>query len=122
MEANVTRMPKWNQDIINGKPAVEFSGILGHSLSLQINISDPTYIFMVAKQKPTGESQIFGGDLFTTNEYGFFTLNYNSQNPFISLLDSFILLVRFVYLELNPVLKTCGSTENLWDLQRAQLT
>ena len=121
MEANVTRMPKWNQDIINGKPAVEFSGILGHSLSLQINIDDPTYIFIATKQNQSGESQIVGGDLFTTNEYGFFTLNYNSQNPFISSSDSFILLVHLRF-GTQPVLKTCGSTENLWVLQRAQLT
>ena len=83
VEANVTRMPRWNHEIINGKPAIEFSGTEGHSLALQISISDPTYIFMVAKQNQTGQSQIFGGDLFTTNEYGLFTLNYNSQNPFI---------------------------------------
>ena len=63
--------------------------------------------FMVAKQNQTGQSQIFGGDLFTTNEYGLFTLNYNSQNPFIP--PPFLPHPGpFVYWELNPI------SQNLW--------
>ena len=83
VEADISRMPIWKPDFINAKPAVEFSGTDGHYLSLQNSISDPTYLFAVAKQNQTGQSQIFGGNLFTTNEYGF-TLNYDSQSDLIS--------------------------------------
>ena len=83
VEADISRMPIWKPDFINAKPAVEFSGTDGHYLSLQNSISDPTYLFAVAKQNQTGQSQIFRGNLFTTNEYGF-TLNYDSQSDLIS--------------------------------------
>ena len=41
-------------------------------------------VFLLARQNVFEESQIFGGDLITTNENGFFSLSYNQNNPSIS--------------------------------------
>ena len=41
-------------------------------------------VFLLARQSLAGESRIFGGDLITTNESGFFSLSYNQNNPSIS--------------------------------------
>jgi len=54
VEANSSRMPTWinyNSDqSLLGKPVVSFNSQLNQTLALQSSISDPTFIFFVAKQ------------------------------------------------------------------------
>ncbi|MEL0099580.1 MAG: LamG domain-containing protein, partial [Opitutae bacterium] len=88
VEANATRMPSWvDRDAslsLSGKPVVQFTAQPDQTLSLQSSISDPAIVFLLARQNSIGESHIFGGDLITTSDSGFFSLRYNGDNPNIS--------------------------------------
>ena len=88
VEANSTRMPTWidynSNESLMGKPVVKFTSQPDKSLNLQSPIVEPALVFLLARQNVFEESQIFGGDLITTNENGFFSLSYNQNNPSIS--------------------------------------
>ena len=54
-----------------GKPVVKFTSQPDQALNLQSPIAEPAIVFLLARQNIFEESQIFGGDLITTNGNGF---------------------------------------------------
>ena len=69
-------MPKWTPDALNSKPTVVFDANL--SFLMENSVSDPSFIFLVHKQRVIGSSNILGGDLATTSTDGFVSLEHGS--------------------------------------------
>ena len=78
IQGNILNMPKWTPAALNAKPTVIFDSNL--SFLLQDPVTQPSFIFLVHKQNATGSSNILGGDLATTSQDGFISLEHASGN------------------------------------------
>jgi hypothetical protein len=72
------KMPIWTPAALNQKPTVAFDSNFSQIFEIQSAVSNPSFIFLVHRQKQFGQSKVLGGDLSTTTEEGFISLEHAS--------------------------------------------
>ena len=78
IQAQLSNMPRWTPAALNQKPIVTFDSNFSQIFEIQNAVSSPSFVFLVHRQKQVGESLVLGGDLSTTSEDGFLSLEHAS--------------------------------------------
>jgi hypothetical protein len=80
IQAIANQMPRWSPSVLNQKPIVAFDSNFSQIFDIQNSVTDPSFVFLVHRQKQSGQSKVLGGDLSTTSEDGFLALEHASGN------------------------------------------
>ena len=80
IQAVLNQMPRWTPAALNAKPILSFDSNFSEIFNLQNAVQSPSFVFLVHKQTSVGTSRVLGGDIQTTTNDGFVTLEHASGN------------------------------------------
>ena len=80
IQSMANQMPRWTPAVLNQKPIVTFDSNFSQIFDIQNSVADPSFVFLVHRQKQGGQSKVLGGDLSTTSDDGFLALEHASGN------------------------------------------
>ena len=70
IQSMANQMPRWTPAVLNQKPIVTFDSNFSQIFDIQNSVTDPSFVFLVHRQKQGGQSKVLGGDLSTTSDDG----------------------------------------------------
>ena len=80
IQSMANQMPRWTPAVLNQKPIVTFDSNFSQIFDIQNSVADPSFVFLVHRQKQGGQSEVLGGDLSTTSDDGFPCSEHASGN------------------------------------------
>jgi hypothetical protein len=69
---------------LNEKPIVSFDANFSQIFDIQNAVPNPSFVFLVHRHQNSGASKVLGGDLRTTSDDGFLSLEHASGSVQIS--------------------------------------
>jgi hypothetical protein len=78
IQSSSSQMPRWTPASLNEKPIVSFDANFSQIFDIQNAVPNPSFVFLVHRHQNSGASKVLGGDLRTTSDDGFLSLEHAS--------------------------------------------